>query len=550
MKSIKSKIIVFSILATLIPSLGLGVLSFQQNETMIGENVTRELRALAHYASRELDLWIKEQILAARELATSKMLIDGLSIEKQAQKNKQPAQQQALNLYLKSVHKHLETVLELTVIDASGNFVASNVDSPVFSTLASDWTEQVTAQGEMVLPPHWNAQHAAAILSISVPVLSADDFVLGALIVTFDMRTIQPNLKDKVKSPPGDVLLLDSRGYVMLTSDVSASDSRQPMLLDADIIEKLLENPGGYEVFFNPQQEKIAGLAYMSEKIPVTIIANKSHKSIYDAWQQQRNLFIGLICGILLVVTFTAFRMSHTIVIALQRLIDATQKIVNGDLNVTLTHSQSDEIGQLTRMFNQMTDRLRQNQVEISAASAAMQKKNRQLEQLSVTDGLTGLYNRNKLNAIIADQLARYKRNKRPFGVLMIDIDHFKTLNDGLGHVMGDEIIVAVAKKISQSIRSIDFAARYGGDEFVIILSESSVADAVRTAERIRKKVATVRCGAEESAFQVTLSIGAIQSEPGDSSLTILLSRVDGALYEAKRAGRDQVFSIKPQETV
>ena len=101
--------------------------------------------------------------------------------------------------------------------------------------------------------------------------------------------------------------------------------------------------------------------------------------------------------------------------------------------------------------------------------SDAMQKKNQLLETLSVTDSLTGLYNRNKLNMIISDQLARYERNKRPFAALMIDVDYFKTLNDNLGHIAGDEVIAAIAKKISQSIRNVDFAARYGGDEFIII---------------------------------------------------------------------------------
>ncbi|UJP04523.1 MAG: diguanylate cyclase [Nitrosomonas sp.] len=545
MKSIKSKIIVFSILATLIPSFGLGMLSFQQNETMISENVTRELRALAHYASRELDLWTKEQVLVARELATSKMLIDGLSVEKRLQKNKRQVQQQPLALYLKSVQKRLDTVLELTVVDANGKFIASNADVPVFTALASDWVEQASILGELVLAPQWNTHYATAILSISVPILSGDDFVLGALIVTFNIRSVQSNLKDKVRSPPGDVLLLDQQGYVMLTSDISIPDGHPPMALSMDVIQKLLANPGEYEIFPNPLQEKTAGLAYMSET-PVTIIANRSYRSIYDAWEYQRNLFIWLICFILLMVTSIAFHMSHTIAVALQKLIGATQRIVKGDLNITLTNMQHDEIGQLTRTFNQMTEQLRQNQIEISAASSAMQQKNQQLELLSVTDGLTGLYNRNKLNAIINDQLARYERNKRPFGVLMIDIDHFKTLNDGLGHVAGDEVIVAVAQKISQSIRAIDFAARYGGDEFVVILAESVIDETVKTAERIREQVAAIHCGDEDNNFRVTLSIGAIQSEPQDTSLTILLSRVDGALYEAKRAGRDQVVSIKP----
>lgn len=548
MKSIKSKIIVFSILATVIPSLGLGILSFQQNETMISENVTRELRALANHASRELDLWIKDQIHAVRELSTSKILIEGLSLENQSQKNKFIAQQKALEHYLKSVHKRLETVLELTVVGVEGGIIASNVESPIPVMLSQNWPEEASAQGDVVMPPQWNANYATAILSISVPILSVDDFILGALIVTFDMRNMQPNLKDKIKSPPGDVLLLDKVGYVMLTSDVSFLNINEPVSIDSEVLKRLQDKPGENEIFYGPLQEKVIGLAYMSEKPPITIIANRSHKLIYAAWEQQRNLFAGLIGVIILIVTAIAFRMSHAIVVPLQRLIDATERIVKGDLNVELTNSQRDEIGQLTQMFNQMTDRLRQKDAEITAANTAMLQKNQLLEALSVTDSLTGLYNRHKLNAIISDQLARYERNKRPFAVLMIDVDHFKTLNDSLGHVAGDEIIVVVAKKISHSIRSVDFAARYGGDEFVIILTEATVDEAVITAERIREHVADVHCNSVNKMLKVTLSIGAVQVEPEDIlSLTSLLSKVDSALYEAKRAGRDRVYYIQPK---
>lgn len=548
MKSIKSKIIVFSILATVIPSLGLGILSFQQNETMISENVTRELRALANHASRELDLWIKDQIHAVRELSTSKILIEGLSLENQSQKNKFIAQQKALEHYLKSVHKRLETVLELTVVGVEGGIIASNVESPIPVILSQNWPEEASVQGDVVMPPQWNANYATAILSISVPILSVDDFILGALIVTFDMRNIQPSLKDKIKSPPGDVLLLDKDGYVMLASDISFLNTNDPVSIDSEVLKRLQDKPGEYEIFYGPLQEKMVGLAYMSEKPPITIIANRSHKLIYAAWEQQRNLFAGLIGVIILIVTAIAFRMSHAIVVPLQKLIDATERIVKGDLNVELTNSQRDEIGQLTQMFNQMTDQLRQNEAEITAASTAMLQKNQLLETLSVTDSLTGLYNRHKLNAIISDQLARYERNKRPFAVLMIDVDHFKTLNDNLGHVAGDEIIVVVAKKISHSIRSVDFAARYGGDEFVIILTEATVDEAVKTAERIREHVADVHCRSVNRMLKVTLSIGAVQVEPEDIlSLTTLLSKVDSALYEAKRAGRDQVYCIQPK---
>ncbi len=547
MKSIKSKIIIFSILATLIPSLGLGILSFEQNETMISENVTRELRALANHASRELDLWTKDQVYIARELSTSKILIDGLSLLNQPDKNKPLTQQTVLEHYLKSVHNKLETVLELTVIDTEGKIIASNIASPVTEPLQPNWPESASIQGNVVVPPHWNTFYSTATLSISVPVLSIDDYILGALIITFDLRNIQSSLKDSVKSPPGDVFLLDKNGNIMLASNALAPGVENSLSLDPEVLQRLQDNPGEFEVFQGLQQEKAIGLAYMSEKPPITIIASRSHESIYAAWTQQRNLFIGLISVILLIVTTIAFRMGHAIVIPLQRLICATEKIVKGDLNVELTTTQKNEMGQLTQMFNQMTDRLRQNQAEINAASTAMQLKNQLLETLSITDSLTGLYNRNKLNLIINDQLARYARNKRPFAVLMIDVDYFKTLNDSLGHVAGDEILTAVAKKIFHCIRSVDFAARYGGDEFILILTETTVDEAMKTAERIRSHVANIYCNAINNTVQVTLSIGIIQSEPEDTSLTILLSRVDSALYEAKHAGRNQAYCMQPK---
>lgn len=544
MRSIKSKIIVFSILATLIPSLGLGVLSFQQNEAMISQNVTRELRALANHASRELDLWTKDQIYIARELSTSKILIESLS---SANQRELVTKQKLLEHYLRSVHKKLETVLELTVMDTDKEIIASSTASPVPVPLPQNWPESASIQGNVVVPPHWNTYYATATFSISVPVLSLDDFILGALIVTFDLHNIQSNLKDSVKSPPGEVLLLDKSGHIMLASNIQTLEADNIAPLDPAVLQRLQENPGEGEIFHGLFQEKVIGLAYTSEKPPITIIANRSYEAIYTAWQQQRNLFIGLISAILLIVTTIAFRMGHGIVIPLKKLINATEKIVKGDLNVKLTAIQHNELGQLTLMFNQMTDKLRQNQAEITAANVAMQQKNQLLETLSITDSLTGLYNRNKLNSIINDQLARYARNKRPFAVLMIDVDYFKTLNDNLGHIAGDEILVSVAKKISHCIRSVDFAARYGGDEFIIILTETTVDEAMKTAERIRSHVISIFCNTVNEAVKVTLSIGIIQSELEDTSLTALLSRVDGALYEAKRAGRNQAYCLSPR---
>lgn len=551
MKSIRNKIILFSLLATLIPSIGLGVLSFYQNEMMIKENLTRELRALTNYAHRELELWIKEQIYTVRELSHSKILTEGMSSIGQSARRKSKHPKDFIQHYLNSVHTKLDTVVGLTAINTEGQILASTIDLQNSMSFLEDWTETVSTQGNVIIPPHWDANQATATLSILVPILSDDDYILGGLIATFDLQHIRAYLKDPIKSPLGEVLLLDTDGRIMLSSDgriLPDNQENMTMSFKTEDLEQLQDNPGELDIPQGVASEKVIGLAYVSNNPPVTIIAHRGYDSVYAAWKQQRDFFVGLVAAILFITAIIAYRMGHAIVVPLQKLISATENIVKGDFKIELETSQRNELGQLTQMFNQMADKLHQNQTEIDTTSRDMQEKNKLLETLSITDSLTGLFNRNKLNSIINDQLARFFRNNRPFAVLMIDIDYFKNLNDSLGHIAGDEIIVSVAQKISHCIRSVDFAARYGGDEFVVILTETTAEEAVKSAERIRSHVANIRYNAtDELARVVTLSIGIIQSEAEDTSLTHILSRVDSALYQAKNAGRNQTHCIRPK---
>ena len=115
---------------------------------------------------------------------------------------------------------------------------------------------------------------------------------------------------------------------------------------------------------------------------------------------------------------------------------------------------------------------------------------------LAVTDGLTGLYNRKKLDEILADQFARFRRHRRPFALLMLDLDNFKSINDSYGHVAGDEVLKEVAAMLKQSVRTVDYVARYGGEEFVVVLVETPLGAALDVAERIRAVVEVPRSNA------------------------------------------------------
>lgn len=546
LKSIKSKIMVFAILATLIPSLGLGLLSFRQNEAQISNNVTRELRAITDEASRELELWIDKRVHEMNVTATSSAVIDELSAivrppQARARASTTHKHPQALAHYLRSVQEKLKTIRELTVVNAAGQVVASSAKTAATVALPDEWPPNSLTEGLVIVSPHWDPQYASATLSMAIPVLSYDNLLMGALVAVLDLGALQPYLKSETKSPPGDVLLLDADGRVLVSSQAGTDG----MQLDEQLLQQLRAQPGESQVFKGVTHREVIGLADMPTELPITIVAERDRAEVYGAWVKLRDMFLALVGALVVVVAAVAFHMGRSIVGPLQRLIGAADRIAGGDLDVRLTATRNDELGRLTLVFNQMADRLRHSHAEIMAANQAMQQQNRVLETLSITDSLTGLYNRSKLDAILSDQLARFKRTQREFTLLMMDIDHFKTLNDTYGHITGDEILAAVARILAQSIRSIDYAARYGGDEFIIILVETSSDLALKTAERIRARVESMRYTSHGSTILVTVSIGIVQCQSGDMTPTAVFARADSALYEAKHAGRNRAHCAR-----
>ena len=540
LRSIKSKLVVFAMMATLIPSLGLGLLSFRQNEAQISDNVTRELRAMTNYASREIKLWIDKRVHEVHVTSTSNVVIDGLSAISRPEESLPGGNPQALAHYLRSVQGKLDTILELTVVDATGKVVASSTQAPARVTLPKDWPQSSLTEGLVIAPPRWNTGYATATLSVAVPVLSYDNLLMGALVAVLDLHGLQPRLKSAIKSPSGEVILLDSDGRALASSQ---NDTDKLQQLDPSVLRHLLAQPGNSMAFQGLTHLNVIGLAEVSAEPGVTIVAELDRAAVYGKWIELRNMFLGLVGALVLVVAAVAFQMGRSIVVPLQRLIRAADRIAGGDLEVRLSAKRNDELGRLTVVFDQMADRLRQSHAEIMAANEAMQQQNQVLETLSITDSLTGLYNRSKLDAILADELARFKRTQRQFALLMLDIDHFKTLNDTHGHITGDEILRSVARILLQSVRSIDYAARYGGDELIIILVDTSADLAANTAERIRSHVENVQYSIDGATIAVTVSIGIVQCQSDDMTPTAVFDRADKALYQAKRAGRNQAYS-------
>ena len=169
-----------------------------------------------------------------------------------------------------------------------------------------------------------------------------------------------------------------------------------------------------------------------------------------------------------------------------------------------------------------------------------------ELRALTITDPLTGLHNRRNFDVVCATEWERARRDQKPLTVLFIDVDYFKSYNDHHGHRAGDDCLAAVGKAVSQSLqRPADFAARYGGDEFVVLLPDTDTSGALDVARRVRAAVGALHLAHGASAFgRVTLSIGVAQVMPGPSHTSEeLLERADRALYAAKQAGRNGVMA-------
>jgi len=552
MQSLKSKIIVFALLATLIPSFTMGWLSYVQNKHFLSEKITQELQNVTSHASRELDLWLKERLYELKVFSSSYVVSENLEkiLRPDTTSIENRTALRRLVDYLKSVRGKFIDYEELMVVDAQGKLVATSYDQKTPVLLPQGWLKLALAGKSVVGQPCWDETLKTGVMVVAEPVVSTHERFLGILAAKLNFRSITEVLKNYAQNQVGELYLITQEGVVLTSSQPLPSGFMEVNLLKS-VYTRLYSRQGNTLDYRNFRGPAVVGTLKKVPQLEWGVVAEENRAEAYAQIFRLRNLTMGFVAGLLLLIGLAAYLLGLTIVRPLDRLIKGADKVAAGDLDVDLPVTTHGELGYMTEVFNHMVTRLRQGREQLAAINETLRKRNLELHEISITDSLTGLYNRKHLMETLDREVSRSQRYQRPFAVLMVDIDHFKRYNDTFGHLAGDEVLKKMAVIFRDSVRAADYSARYGGEEFLIILPEASKREAAQAAERIRQCVEKDSlAGSDNKGTEITVSIGvAVFPEHGDDTQA-LIKNADAALYEAKKGGRNKVitYQSKPQK--
>lgn len=294
-----------------------------------------------------------------------------------------------------------------------------------------------------------------------------------------------------------------------------------------------IERPHGTD----PSESQVAGYLRVGLDRTATI-------QEFDA---TADLMVGTGIAVVLLMIPLAFLGVRRTAQPLREMASVAERFSRGDLNARTAVQSHDEIGLLGRQFNDMAENVQRKHQEIAKLNSQLERRVRertsQLRELAARDPLTGLYNRRHFNEELTRRLAEADRFGSDMALLMFDVDDFKTVNDTLGHQEGDRVLGAVARSILTALRATDIAARFGGDEFIVLMPGAGCADAHVLAARIIDRFEHDQITSSGNT-SVTLSVGISSlSRLPTPSANGLIQAADAALYDAKGMGKNQVVS-------
>lgn len=522
--SIRSRLLALAIGAALLPTLVTWWLSYQQSQRALSDKIAESLEASASQTAREIDLWLRERMHELRVFSGSNEVWENLGA---LTRTGSEAPARRMEEYLSSLQGRINDFLGLAVTNLEGDVVVSSGRALAQVDLASP---DVSRNFEYMGPPFIDPESGEAAMNVAIPVNQQGSH-LGTLWATLTFHPIEEVLAQF--APEAAEVYLVSQTNRVLASSRSHRPGFHVDSVPARLRTTLADTVTTVEYAGYDGTEVVGTMASLPDS-EWAVVAEIPREAAFAEARALWNTALLTLAILLPIVCVIAYTLGLLIVRPLRTLTDGAAQVASGNLNVDLPVMGGGEVAYLTRVFNDMVSRVRESR--------------HSLEHRSITDGLTGLYNRRHMMETLEEEAARHRRHERPFAVLMIDVDHFKQFNDRNGHQAGDDALVRTARVIQSALREVDRAGRYGGEEFITMLPETNRASALEVAERIRVKMASESFGPEGAVGQsLTLSAGVSEFPRDGESIEAIIAAADNALYEAKRKGRNRVICAGTQ---
>ncbi|SHH58417.1 sensor domain-containing diguanylate cyclase [Thermosipho atlanticus] len=463
-------------------------------------------------------------------------------------KNQQVFQNSAERLFNSEIEPIVDFCLDYSLWDDTVNFVNSldmmwakkYLNISYFSNFNIDFLAVYTPEGYNIYADtkydsllqflkNINAKKLFSHLEIGTPIYKYLSKINLVLVLVYS--TIQPTDDEQRLTPPAGYLVMG-----MILSEEKFKKIQEILSSNVKIYTNLAS-------FYIPKYDKFTLLyrKYLKDEngnnVAIFEVSRKSFGllNIHNLIAKISLSFVFVV--FIIFVLFTFFIISRTIL--------PIQKITNGISKHNIQYfekffKRKDEIGQLAKTARDyiiQSDKIKQYVKELESKTEELKNVNMKIRKLLETDHLTNLLTRH----VLAEQLDRLIKQSReksiPLSVIFIDLDNFKNVNDTYNHLVGDQILKKIGEIINSSVRKSDFPIRYGGDEIIILLTNTPKKEAKMIAERIRKRI-------EDELFEkygITASIGITQLKPEDD-FESFITRVDDLVYKAKKAGKNQIF--------
>ena len=451
--------LMFAVVATLLPSLTTVWISYIENKRALQAKASEELLGVSAQALREVNLWTEDRRYDLRVFSLSYEVTENL--ERIPLVNGEPVSSgiyhKRLTDFLNSVRDRFPDYVELLVLDHHGHLVATSAARARPVLLPPDWAADLSKNNLALGAPYWDSSGTHAEMLVSVPIESVRRaaqgagglHLLGAMAARVNLHALADTLRRYAPGDSGQTYLMTRTGRLIVSSRGSSRELMRQGF-SRENANWLLARQGRAIQFGSFTGDRVVGSVRILPTLNWVIVSEIPATEAFRQVAKLRNVTLGIVTLLLAVLGALAYLLSLLIVRPVNQLAQAAGRVAKGDLDVGLPVTTGGEVGFLTEVFNNMVARLRESRTE--------------LERLSVTDALTGLFNRLRMMEVVDNEVRRSRRLHHRFSVVMADLDLFKQYNDEFGHPAGDVALKRVAAIMREASRDVDFVARYGGE--------------------------------------------------------------------------------------